>query len=91
MSSLTHFNLPLSTWSLFEDLRNKLLSEELNYDKNKLKEENSNLVHNLNNEQYYIYNEILNSLKSKSDNLFFIYGYRYIGKTYLWNTLISKN
>ena len=54
-SSLKNFNIPLPTGSLIDDLNNKLLREELNYDVNKLKEKNSNLVKNLNNEQQYIY------------------------------------
>ena len=35
--TLTNFNLPLPTGSLIDDLNNKLLREELNYDIEKLK------------------------------------------------------
>ena len=89
-SSLSHYNLPLPTGSLIEDLNNNLLREELNYDKYQLKEENLNLVQNLNQEQLYIYNQILEAIERKQDNLFFIYGYGGTGKTYLWNAIISK-
>ena len=82
-SSLSHYNLPLPTGSLIEDLNNNLLREELNYDINKLKEENINFVKNLNKEQYFIYNEILKAIKNKHNNLFFIYSYGGTGKTYL--------
>jgi len=61
-SSLTHFKLPLPTRSLMDDLNNKPLREELNYDIYKLKEENTRLVNNLNNEQQLIYEQILQSL-----------------------------
>ena len=54
--SLSHYNLLLPTGSLIKYLNNNLLREELNYDKYKLKEENFNLVQNLNQEQHYIYN-----------------------------------
>ena len=74
-SSLSHYNLPLHIGSLIEDLNNNLLREELNYDINKLKQQNINLVNNLNQEQYFIYNEILKAIENKHDNLFFIYGY----------------
>ena len=43
-SSLSHYNLPLPTGSLIEDLNNNILREELNYDINKLKQDNINLV-----------------------------------------------
>jgi len=89
-STLTHFNLPLPTGSLIEDLNNKLLREELNYDTNELKHQNTILVQNLNNEQRFIYEEILKSLNHKKDNMFFIYGHGGTGKTYLWNAIITK-
>ena len=89
-SSLKNFNLPLPTGSLIDDLNNKLLREELNYNANKLKEENSILVQNLNNEQNFIYEKILYSVKNKKQKLFFIYGHGGTGKTYLWNAIISK-
>ena len=89
-SSLKNFNLPLPTGSLIEDLNNKLLREELNYDINKLKEENLILVQNLNNEQKYIYEKIIDSVQSQNQKLFFIYGHGGTGKTYLWNAIISK-
>ena len=89
-STLKNFNLPLPTGSLIDDLNNKLLREELNYDINKLKEENLILVQNLNNEQKYIYEKIIDSVQSQNQKLFFIYGHGGTGKTYLWNAIISK-
>ena len=89
-STLTHFNLPLPTGSLIDDLNNKFLREELDYDIHKLKEENIKLVNNLNNEQQFIYQQILQSLHEKKNNLFFIYGHGGTGKTYLWNAIITK-
>ena len=74
-SSLSHYNLSLPSGSLIEDLSNNFLKEELNYDIYKLKEENINLVQNLNQEQHFIYNKILEVIKNKHHNLFFIYGY----------------
>ena len=42
--TLTNFNLPLPRGSLINDLSNKLLQEEVNYDIDKLKIENKFLV-----------------------------------------------
>ena len=80
-SFLSHYNLPLPTGSLIEYLNNNILREELNYNKDKLKEENFNLVQNLNQEQQFVYNQILEAIKNKQNNLFFIYGYGGTGKT----------
>ena len=53
--TLTNFNLLSPKWSLINDLNNKLLLEEVNYDFEKLKIENKFLVQNLNSKQLYIY------------------------------------
>ena len=89
-SSLQNYNLPLPKQSLLDDLNNKLLRDELNYDTHKLKEENVKLVSCLNEEQKDIYHKIVNSIEKHIHNLFFISGRGGTGKTYLWNTIISK-
>ena len=89
-SSLKNFNLPLPTGSLIDDLNNKLLRNELNYDIKRLKEENLIFVKNLNNEQKYIYDKILNSITNQNNKLYFVYGHGGTGKIYLWNAIISK-
>ena len=42
------------------------------------------------NNYIYIYNEILQTINLQHNNLFFIYGHGGTGKTFLWNTIISK-
>ena len=42
--TLANFNLPLPKGSLIDDLNNKLLQEEVNYDIEKLKIEKEHLV-----------------------------------------------
>ena len=54
-TTLSYFNLLLPIGVLINDLNNRLLREELNYNVDELKEENLNLVQNLNSEQQYIY------------------------------------
>ena len=53
--TLKNFNLPLPTGSLFNDLNNRLLREELNYDIEKMKSDTEFFIQNLNDEQLYIY------------------------------------
>lgn len=44
----------------------------------------------MNNEQRFIYEEILKSLNHKKDNMFFFCDHGGTGKTYLWNAIITK-
>ncbi|PON36129.1 DNA helicase Pif1-like [Parasponia andersonii] len=80
----------MPTGILIDDLNNKIFREELDYDIKNIKEENFILEKNLNNEQCYIYEQIIESLNNKRQNSFFIYGHRGISKTYSWNTIITK-
>lgn len=48
------------------------------------------LLANCNEEQLKVYKGILDSIMTKQDGLFFVYGSGGCGKTYLWKTLISK-
>ena len=57
--TLSNFNLPLQPGSLINELNNKLLREELNYDVDKLKIDSQFLVQNLNSKQFYIYEEFI--------------------------------
>ena len=88
--TLANFNLTLPTGSLINDLNNKLLWEELNYDVEKLKDENNLFVKNLNSKQLHIYEEILRTIDLEENKLFFICGHEGTWKTYPWNTIISK-
>ena len=56
---MTNFNLPLSIGTIVDDLNDNFLREELDYDINKLREENIILEKDLNNEQCYIYEQII--------------------------------
>ena len=73
--TLANFNLTLPTGSLINDLNNKLLREELNYDVEKLKDENNLFVKNLNSKQLHIYEEILRTIDLEENKLFFICGH----------------
>ena len=68
--TLANFNLPLPKGSLINDLNNNLLIEEQNYDIKKLKSDTEFLIKNLNNEQLYIYQEILETINLGRNNLF---------------------
>ncbi|XP_031108449.1 uncharacterized protein LOC116012920 [Ipomoea triloba] len=69
---------------------NMLIAEELVYDKESLKTEHETLVTQLTDEQKNVYDSVMNDIDSNGGGLFFVYGYRGTGKTFVWRTLSSK-
>ena len=68
---------------------NRLIEEELNYDRNKLREEFNNMKTVMTDEQRHAFNTIMNALSTNCGAVFFLYGYGGTGKTFLWRTLTS--
>lgn len=69
---------------------NRLLNEELQFDRTEQLVEHTALYSLLNDDQMYAYNEIMKSVETKIGKLFFLYGQGGTGKTHLWKTLLSK-
>ncbi|XP_062224660.1 uncharacterized protein LOC133923271 [Phragmites australis] len=69
---------------------NRLIAEELTYDRALLAEQSSTLASTLNHEQRSIYDTLIASVISKEPGTFFISGHGGTGKTYLWNAIIAK-
>ena len=67
-----------------------MLREELNYDYHSLEKEHSTLITQLNKSQKDVYDCVINVVNEKKSGLFFVYGHRGTGKTFLWHTIISK-
>ncbi|PNX72649.1 ATP-dependent DNA helicase PIF1, partial [Trifolium pratense] len=66
---------------------NKLIVEELNYDRVELGVLHESLVQKLTEEQHGVYQQIMTSVLSGSGQFYFLYGYGGTGKTFLWKTL----
>ncbi|XP_019158039.1 PREDICTED: uncharacterized protein LOC109154766 [Ipomoea nil] len=66
---------------------NRLLYEELAYDKEALKLKHESLFSKLTDEQLLIYNKVMVDVESNKGGLFFVYGYGGTGKTFLWRTM----
>ncbi|GAU37747.1 hypothetical protein TSUD_382400 [Trifolium subterraneum] len=66
---------------------NKLIADELSYDRVELGALHASLVQKLTEEQHGVYKEIMTSVLSGYGQFFFLYGYGGTGKTYLWRTL----
>ncbi|XP_020080111.1 uncharacterized protein LOC109703807 [Ananas comosus] len=89
-SSLTQYNLPIPNRLIVDGLNNKLLAEELDYNRTELLQEYSELFDGLNSEQKIIYDAVLHSVYQNIGDLIFVYGHGGTGKTYLWKTIIAK-
>ncbi|CAA0819992.1 PIF1 helicase, partial [Striga hermonthica] len=68
---------------------NRLVMDELNYDRRALSIENEQLVANMTDEQRNVYDSIMDSVYCSHGRIFFVYGYGGTGKTYIWRPLSS--
>ncbi|XP_056855451.1 uncharacterized protein LOC108858001, partial [Raphanus sativus] len=69
------------------DLQNVLITDELSYNRDKLREEHDRDVLKMTDEQKKIYKEIIDAVTEKKSGLFFVYGFGGTGKTFLWRLL----
>ncbi|XP_026378650.1 uncharacterized protein LOC113273096 [Papaver somniferum] len=70
--------------------KNKLIDEELDYDKEKLRNHHIILKNGLNSIQREIFDVVSQSIEQGNGGLFFVYRSGGTGKTYLWNTIITS-
>ncbi|GKB83170.1 ATP-dependent DNA helicase PIF1-like protein [Tanacetum coccineum] len=66
---------------------NRLVYDELKYDKDKLRVEHRRLYTTLTSEQKGIYKTLIDAVNGEKGGMFFVYGYGGTGKTYLYKTL----
>ncbi|KAH9703741.1 helitron like n domain-containing protein [Citrus sinensis] len=82
--------MPLPNSSLIRDSGNRLVNEELDYDRDQLKKLHEKSFAALNACQKSAYEAIMHSVENEKGHLFFINGHGGTGKTFLWNTIIAK-
>nr|XP_051226821.1 uncharacterized protein LOC127344561 [Lolium perenne] len=87
--SLASFNI--STDSLLSGrlLDNRLVIEEMQYDKNNLRTMASSLYQKLNREQLGIYDQVMSAATGSTGKVFFVSGHGGTGKTFLWTAIIT--
>ncbi|XP_019184562.1 PREDICTED: uncharacterized protein LOC109179508 [Ipomoea nil] len=81
--------MPVADLESYNLISNRLIQEELAYDRVAQEKENNDLVSQLTDEQKVIYEEVLTDIESKAGGFFFVYGYGGTGKTFLWRALSS--
>ncbi|GJS75313.1 G-type lectin S-receptor-like serine/threonine-protein kinase [Tanacetum coccineum] len=66
---------------------NRLIHDELAYDKDLLKVEHDKLLKCLTDEQKTVYESVMSAVEMGDGGMFFLYGYGGTGKTFIWKTL----
>jgi SpoVK/Ycf46/Vps4 family AAA+-type ATPase len=75
--------------TVMQGLRNRLLNEELNYDRDTLQKESVEMLGKLNLDQKKAYDKIIQSVSNKLGKLIFVNGYGGTGKTFLWKAITT--
>ena len=83
-------SLPFPDTSLVNVSRNTLIMDELNYDREALKEEHEALYNSLNRDKKAVYEAIVDAVYKEIGGCFFVYGSGGTGKTHLWKTLSAR-
>ncbi|XP_019149863.1 PREDICTED: uncharacterized protein LOC109146663 [Ipomoea nil] len=81
--------MPVADLESYNLISNRLIQEELVYDRVAQEKENNDLVSQLTDEQKVIYEEVLTDIENKAGGFFFVYGYGGTGKIFLWRALSS--
>nr|XP_025603131.1 uncharacterized protein LOC112695132 [Arachis hypogaea]XP_025630251.1 uncharacterized protein LOC112723204 [Arachis hypogaea]XP_025674055.1 uncharacterized protein LOC112773204 [Arachis hypogaea]XP_025674064.1 uncharacterized protein LOC112773214 [Arachis hypogaea] len=69
--------------------RNKLIMDELRYDRRSLAQQYENYLLQMTTEQRHVHDQIINAVNSNCGQLFFLYGHGGTGKTFIWKTLAA--
>ncbi|KAD0066211.1 hypothetical protein E3N88_44838 [Mikania micrantha] len=90
-SSLRNWStMPYPDNDLISSSNNRLIIEELDYDRKTLQKDSKVLFNALNEEQKCVFNNIMEAVADNKGGVFFVYGYGGTGKTFLWKTLSSS-
>ena len=88
-TSLKEHKLPMLDGHLLDEIRNKLLREELNYDITDLIAHHSMSFPSLNRSQKDVYEIVVGNVIAKQQALIFVHGRGGTLKTFLWRTIIN--
>ncbi|XP_058774037.1 uncharacterized protein LOC131648280 [Vicia villosa] len=88
--SLSEFkSIPNPNGYVIQQLGNRLIYDERNYDISTMRAEFNNLFNALTDEQRSIYDKIIYAVNAQKGGVFYLHGYGGTGKTYMWRTLAS--
>ncbi|CAH9080016.1 unnamed protein product [Cuscuta epithymum] len=82
-----YYPMPLPRGDITQSNVNRLICEELRYNKNEMKGLHDSLTCNLTAEQREVYDIVIDAVHTNTGGVFFVYGYGGTGKTFVWKTL----
>ncbi|XP_071689039.1 ATP-dependent DNA helicase pfh1-like [Rutidosis leptorrhynchoides] len=88
--NVSDFGLPSIPQHLLDDLQNRLMMQEKNYDRDALTIERSILLSKLNHKQKMVCDMVINANINRKQELIFVYGHGGTGKTFLWKALTTS-
>ncbi|XP_042005913.1 uncharacterized protein LOC121754654 [Salvia splendens] len=80
-------SMPYPRTQSLESSNNRLITDELCYDRKALARKHLIFVSKFTDEQHQVYDTIMSAVNSNHGGLFFVYGYGGTGKTFIWKTL----
>ena len=80
--------MPFPYGVLLFEVHNKLILDELSYDRASLTELHKKYLSCLTVEKNFFYDEIMSTASENKGGFFFLYGFGGIGKTFIWKTLL---
>lgn len=90
-STLHDFDeLPNSIGSAATDEQNRLIIDELSYDRFDMATQLQNYMSSINNEQRNVFERIMEAVDGNRCGFFFVYGHGGTGKTFIWKTLSAS-
>ncbi|XP_058773334.1 uncharacterized protein LOC131647463 [Vicia villosa] len=88
--SLKYFKpIPYPDGYVLQQLGNRLIYDERNYEIAKTKTKFTNLISGLTGEQRAMYQKFMRAVDSQNGAVFFLHGYGGTDKTYIWRTLAT--
>ena len=88
--SISSYDLPPLSDLAHNEGSNRLILEELSYDRPTLAAEAAAMALALNSEQRLIYDTVLSSVCQRQSFVYFIAGHGGTGKTFLWRAILAK-
>ncbi|XP_042044754.1 ATP-dependent DNA helicase pfh1-like [Salvia splendens] len=79
--------LPYPDNQYLESSENRLITDELCYDREGLEREYLKFISKFTDEQLFVHDTIMSSVHSNDGGIFFVYGYGGTGKTFIWRSL----
>ena len=87
--SIASYDLPVPTNNSNSSDGNRLILEEMSYDRVKLRHESEEFSTALNSDQKIIYDTVIHAISRNESFLYFVSGHGGTGKTFLWNAILA--